>query len=121
MNESERYTILFEGLNLEMDQKRLVEQLWSSIAMDVERQGLPLVGAEITKSDIVCGGQQSCLSNQSAECIKAICIRNPVICQSPLQYRKALIEIIRRIKEKLGNPCAAVVEEQINFFYFTRR
>lgn len=121
MNESERYTILFEGLNLETDEKQLVEYLWSSIAIDVERQGLPLVGAEITKSDIVCGGQQSCMSKQSAECIKAVCIRNPVVCQSSLQYRKALVEIVRRMKEKLGNPCAAVVEESVKFFYFTKR
>lgn len=121
MNESERYTILFEGLNLKTDQRWLIEQLWSSIAVDVEQQGMPLVGAEITQSSIVCGGQQSCSSRQDAVCTKAVCIRNPVVCQSAQQYRKALTEILWRIKEKLGNPCAAVVEDRVKFFYFTKR
>ena len=114
--QTKRYNIIFTGLDEELFSENRLSEIWEKEADAVYLESGIYISARLDISYFICGKIRNCdLGGLSASFVS---LKDPLGTETEEQFYSALLEVVRRVRKKLGNPYMGVSAEAIEFYYF---
>jgi hypothetical protein len=117
ITETERYTIVFFGVDSKFYTKEFIAYLWEESANKEFRKSGIFITALISIDRLVCGKIRGCTLGDTAHIITTV--RNPVEVRSQEAFWNSYVNITKEVREKLGNPSSTISIQNIDYRYIT--
>lgn len=114
--QTKRYTIIFAGLDQNLFSENRLSEIWEREADAVYLETGIYISARLNISYFICGKIRNCdLGGLSANFVS---VKDPLGTETEEEFYNALLEVVRRVRERLDNPYMGVSAETIEFRYF---
>ncbi|KMW14126.1 hypothetical protein HMPREF9470_04888 [[Clostridium] citroniae WAL-19142] len=110
------YTIVFGGLPLEMFTNDSLIEVWLEAARTVYEETGMRVDARLSIPYYICDKYENC--NLSGPIANYVCMWEPTELESQEDYYVALLQVVRRVRERLGNPYMEFSSQDSDIHYF---
>ena len=113
---TERYTVIFSGLNQEIYSDERLSGIWESEADEVYKKTGIYITARMNMSYFICGRIRNCILG--GESVNYVSVRNPDELSSKTEFYNAFLEVVQNVRARLGNPYMGISLEEIDFYFF---
>ena len=114
---TERYIVSFFGIDTKYYTDEYVSHLWEQYADNEYQESRNYITGLIDRRSLVCGKIRGCELTDYAHVISTV--RNPIEIGEKDIFMKSLKNILRNMREILGNPSMTLSVQDIEFYYFT--
>lgn len=121
MNNTERYTIIFEQIKEDPELCENIRRIWGQSAEKEYQISGIIIGTTVQGFALTCGDYPLNCLGRGQYCAKAVLVRNPVLYPEPGVYFDAMKNVVLDVKEKLNAPYTSILAESIYFSYFEQR
>ncbi len=116
--QTERYIVSLFGPDTGFYSTEYITWLWEECANREYKDCGIFVTGLIDTGRLVCGRIRGCELGETAHSISSV--RNPIETPDETEFYHAFRNIVREVKEKLGNPSMTITIETIRFHYFVQ-
>ena len=113
---TERYTVIFSGLNQEIYSDERLSEIWENEADEVYKKTGIYITARMNMSYFICGRIRNC--NLGGESVNYVSVRNPSELSSKTELYNVFLEVVQKVRARLGNPYMGISFEEIDFYFF---
>lgn len=116
--QTKRYTVNFTGLDQEMYTGDSLSRTWERAADEVYMDTGIYVSARMDLSYFICGQIRNCqLGGLSASFMS---VWNPAETGTEDRFYDAFIQVVKKVRKRLGNPHMGITIEDVDFYYFVK-
>ena len=96
---TERYTVIFSGLNQAIYSDERLSEIWENEADEVYKKTGIYITARMNMSYFICGRIRNC--NLGGESVNYVSVRNPSELSSKTEFYNVFLEVVQKLEQDL--------------------